>query len=243
MRTQGKGEKLAGLQYYFPIARHFLAARHFLMVPLLIILVLLPGVRIGSSAAPTLVGACHIGGKCLSIERTLPNSSLLRAESGVLHQPANLMLPVEVSGVQELGAATVMVTFQANRLAAAQCQPNPAFDVSMCNPAFDRDGDGQPDTVRFSVISVSGLTAESALSLATITWRPAAPFTDTITTTLELAVSTFTDASGTALAVSTENGQVTILPPHVVFLPCVMKTSPLQSGGGLEGGAIRRSVK
>ncbi len=176
---------------------------HFLMV--LGILVLLPGATSALSAGP----------------------ALLRAESGVLRQgggPASLALPVEVSGVQELGAVTVVVAYEADRLAVAHCQPNPVFDVGVCNPAWDQDSNGYPDAVRFSVVSVSGLSAvEDALSLATITWEPAAPFTNTVTSTLELTVSTFTDVGGVPMGVSTENGQVTILPPYFVFLPCVLR--------------------
>jgi hypothetical protein len=127
--------------------------------------------------------------------------------------------------VQGLGAATVVVGYDPAVLGVAGCQPNPEFDLGLCNPQFDRDADGEPDAVRFNVVSLGGLSAvdDVPLNLADITWAVAGrPEVGTVST-LEVEVLTFDRWDATPITVAAENGQVTVVAgaAHMVFLPLV----------------------
>ncbi len=142
------------------------------------------------------------------------DGAVVRAGSGVILQDeGTITLPVEAIGVQNLGAATVMVGHDPAVLRVAGCQRDPAFDLGLCNPQFDRDDDGLPDAVRFNVVSLEGLSAveEAPLNLADITWAVVGePDVGTVTT-LEVEVLTFSDSGTIPISVSAENGQVSVV--------------------------------
>ncbi len=146
--------------------------------------------------------------------RAVLDGAVVRAGSGVILQDGGtITLPVEAIGVQNLGAATVMVGHDPTVLRVAGCQRDPAFDFGMCNPQFDRDDDGLPDAVRFNVVSLEGLSTveEAPLNLADITWTVVGePDVGTVTT-LEVEVLTFSDSGTIPISVSAENGQVTVV--------------------------------
>ena len=127
--------------------------------------------------------------------------------------------------MQGLGAATVVVGYDPAVLEVAGCRPNPEFDLGLCNPQFDRDEDGEPDAVRFNVVSLEGLSAadDAPLNLADITWAVVGrPEVGTVST-LEVEVLTFDAWDATPIDVSAENGQVTVVAGalHMVFLPLI----------------------
>ena len=137
--------------------------------------------------------------------------AVVRAGSGaVVQSGGTITLPVEATQVQNLGATTVVVGYDPAVLTVAGCQRNRAFDVGLCNTAFDRDDDGTPDAVRFNLISLDGLSAPDGdpLSLADIAWTVAGGPDPGTTITLEVEVPTFTDTDGFPISVSAENGQV-----------------------------------
>jgi hypothetical protein len=82
-------------------------------------------------------------------------------------------LPVNVSNVQNLGAATVAVGYDPARVVPVLCRRGPAFSSGLCNLQFDQSGDGVTDVVRFSVISLEGITVAvtSQLPMVSITWQ------------------------------------------------------------------------
>lgn len=55
--------------------------------------------------------------------------------------------PITVAGVENLGAASVLVGYDPARLKPVAWQRGPAFDVGARNLAYDRDGDGTADAV------------------------------------------------------------------------------------------------
>ncbi len=148
----------------------------------------------------------------IAAQEPASDGAVVRAGSGVILPPGGTVtLPVEAIGVQNLGAATVMVGYDPAVLSVAGCQRNPEFDLGMCNQEFDRDDDGVPDAVRFNVLSIEGLSAteEVPLNLTDITWAVVGEPCN-ITSTLEVEVLTFTDPDAIPISVSAENGQVTV---------------------------------
>ncbi len=141
---------------------------------------------------------------------------VVRAAGGSLPSGSpgpELALPVEVIGVQGLGAASILVGYDPTRIRPIACQRGPAFDVGVCNLDYDRDSDGTPDAVLFAVLSLYGVSAEGAAPLALITWQAVAAVEAARSTILAVAVRTFTDADGRPLPYTTEDGQITLLPP------------------------------
>ena len=141
------------------------------------------------------------------------DGAVVRAGSGAILPPGGTVtLPVEAIGVQNLGAATVMVGYDPAVLSVTGCQCNPAFETwRWCNTQFDRDEDGEPDAVRFNMLSWDGLSAGEGvpLNLADITWAVVGEPCN-ITSTLEVEVLTFADPLAIPISRSAENGQVMI---------------------------------
>jgi hypothetical protein len=124
---------------------------------------------------------------------------------------APITLPIQVTSVQRLGAATVEVAFDPALLRATDCQRNLIFDVGLCNIAVDRNTDGTPDAVFFNVVSLNGVSAgENPVALVQITWAAVETAHVALTTTLNVTVTTFTDPDATPLAVTAANGQITL---------------------------------
>jgi len=179
-------------------------------------------VALGVGLVLTLSGALNLQSAICNLQ-SLP---VVRAGSGsILQDGGTVTLPVEALGVQDLGAATVVVGYDPAVLEVAGCRPNPEFDLGLCNPEFDRDEDGEPDAARFNVVSLEGLSAavDVPLNLADITWAVAGrPDAGTVTT-LEIEVLTFDRWDATPIPALAENGQVTVVAgaAHTVFLPLV----------------------
>lgn len=138
--------------------------------------------------------------------------AVVRAQSGVMQAYGDsVTLPVEVTEVVGLGAATIVAGFDPMMLTAADCARNPAFDVGLCNIGYDRDGDGVTDAVLFNVISLEGVSTGggAAVTLVEITWV-AGPQAGAGATTVDVAVQTFADTDAQPLAVRSESGQITL---------------------------------
>ena len=119
-----------------------------------------------------------------------------------------------MTDVQKLGAASVLVGYDPASLKPVACQRGPAFDVGVCNRNYDRNGDGTPDAVLFSVLSLNGVsTTGTAAPLVNITWQAVAAVPDERTTALTVEVRTFTDTDAQPLTYTTQDGQITLLPP------------------------------
>ena len=142
---------------------------------------------------------------------------LVAAASGSLTSGApgpSAVLPVTVTDVQKLGAASVLVGYDPASLKPVACQRGPAFDVGVCNRTYDRDGDGTADAVLFAVLSLNGVsTTGTAAPLVNITWQAVAAVPDERTTALTVEVRTFTDTDARPLTYTTQDGQITLLPP------------------------------
>ena len=142
---------------------------------------------------------------------------LVAAASGSLTTGApgpSAVFPVTVTDVQKLGAASVLVGYDPASLKPVACQRGPAFDVGVCNRTYDRDGDGTADAVLFAVLSLNGVsTTGTAVPLANITWQAVAAVQDERATVLTVEVRTFTDTDGRPLTYTTQDGQITLLPP------------------------------
>jgi hypothetical protein len=159
---------------------------------------------------------------------------LVAAASGSLTSGApgpSAVLPITVTDVQKLGAASVLVGYDPASLKPVACQRGPAFDVGVCNRTYDRDGDGTADAVLFAVLSLNGVSATgTAVPLANITWQAVAAVQDERVTVLTVEVRTFTDADGRPLEHTAQDGQITLLPPlppptiRRTHLPLVLRT-------------------
>ena len=119
-------------------------------------------------------------------------------------------VPVEVLDVVGLGATTVMVTYDNRVLNVANCRRGGAFDLGLCNPALDRDEDGQPDTTRFNAVALEGVSARSnqpiVLALIDFTFvdRPALGSA----VPLGVEIETFTDVDGVPMIVGGQSGEI-----------------------------------
>jgi hypothetical protein len=159
---------------------------------------------------------------------------IVAAGSGSLASGApgpSAAVPVTVADVQKLGAATVVVGYDPASLKPVACQRGPAFDVGVCNRAYDRNGDGTADAVLFAVLSLNGVSATGqGVPLANISWQAVAAVQDDRVTNLAVEVRTFTDTDGWELAFTTQDGQITLLPPlpatiQRTYLPLVSRGS------------------
>jgi hypothetical protein len=158
--------------------------------------------------------------------------AVVAAASGSLTSGApgpSAILPITVTGVQNLGAASVLVGYDPASLKPVACQRGPALDVGVCNRSYDRDGDGTADAVLFAVLSLNGVSATgTAVPLANITWQAIAAVEDAKVTALTVEVRTFTNTDGVPMTYTTQDGQITLLPPVVVqerktYLPLVSR--------------------
>lgn len=127
-----------------------------------------------------------------------------------------IALPVEVLNVQNLGAATVVVSYDPAVLAVNDCRRGSAFDYGICNTEYDQDGGGVSDAVLFNVNALSGVTAtaEIPVTLVDLVWE-LGESEPGVTSTLELEVRTFTDVEGVPISVSPQNGQIAVIAEQV----------------------------
>ena len=104
------------------------------------------------------------------------NGAIVQAGSGVVQSPGKpVVLPVTVANVQKLGATTVLVSYDPASVTVASCQRNTAFDVGLCNAAYDRNADGTADAVLFNLVSLQGVSAgETPVVLVNVAWQAAA---------------------------------------------------------------------
>ncbi len=158
-------------------------------------------------------------------------TALVQAANGTLLVPGPAVaLPIQVTNVQKLGAATVLVTYDPASVKAAACQRNTAFDVGLCNTAYDRNADGTADAVLFNVVSLQGVSAgETPVALVNITWQAASGVQPPAYADLGVQVQTFADVDANPLAVTAQGGRITIeigsppAPTYTLFLPLVSR--------------------
>lgn len=158
--------------------------------------------------------------------------ALIQAASGTLFVPGPAVaLPIQAINVQLFGAATVLITYDPASVKPIACQRGAAFDVGLCNTAYDRNADGTADAVLFNVVSLQGVSAgETPVPLVSITWQAAASVQPPAVADLSLQVQTFTDINANPLAITTQDGRITIqvgtAPPQkfYLYLPVVMRS-------------------
>ena len=108
------------------------------------------------------------------LQSTAAETPLVHAVAGNLTSGApgpTVVLPVQVTNVQGLGAAAVLVDYNPASIKAVGCQRNVLFDIGVCNSAYDRNGDGTPDAV-FSSEAPAGASVRIA-ALYGGAWRVA----------------------------------------------------------------------
>jgi hypothetical protein len=143
---------------------------------------------------------------------TAANAVVLAADGTLLAPGPAVSLPVQVKDVQQLGAATVLVSYDPAQVQATACQRSAGFDIGLCNIHYDRDHDGVADGVLFNAVSIQGVTAGAApVALANITWQAAAGVQPPASAVLAVQVQTFTDVNANPLAVTPQDGHLTIL--------------------------------
>ena len=178
-------------------------------------------------AVVMLAGALVLGvplGAAPPLARAAPAAALVQAANGTLFVPGPAVtLPIQVTNTPQLGAATVLITYDPASVRPAACRRNTAFDVGLCNTAYDRNADGTADAVLFNVVSLQGVSAGvTPVTLVDITWQATAGVQPPAYTDLGVQVETFTDVNATPLAVSTQGGRITIevgiTPPQKVYL-------------------------
>jgi len=165
-------------------------------------------------------------------------SALVQASDGnVMYPGSAVSLPVTVSNVQQLGATTITLGYDPNVLHPTTCQRNPVFEVGLCNLELDRDGNGEPDAVRFNVVSLEGVDvpADNPLFLVEISWEGVGMPGSGNESVLEVQVETFTDIDALPLDVTAENGLITIIPavtpsPTPTPTSTATPTPPISSG-------------
>lgn len=185
--------------------------------------------------AVVLVAATLIFGAPLSAAPPLPGATpaaaAVQAANGTLFVPGPAVaLPVQVTNVQQCGAATVLVVYDPASVQPIACQRGTAFDVGLCNIAYDRNADGTADAVLFNVVSLEGVSAgETPVTLVDITWKAAAGVQPPAHADLGVQVETFTDVNAVPLAVTAQGGRITIevgtTPPQkfYLYLPVVAR--------------------
>ncbi len=151
------------------------------------------------------------------------DSAVVRAGSDSIPPgETSVTLPVEVSNVQNLGAATVIVSYDPAALAVNDCRRGSAFNFGLCNTEY------APDAVRFNVNAVSGVTttAETPVTLVELTWE----LTDSepgVTSTVEVTILTFTDVDSVPIAVAPEDGQISVIAQKVTIDAIMMVAANL----------------
>ncbi|MBX2997480.1 MAG: hypothetical protein KF893_03135 [Caldilineaceae bacterium] len=157
---------------------------------------------------PTLPGS----GPALLIDATV--NPVVQADSGALPvRDGNVILPITVTDVKNLGAVTAVVGYDPALLKPLECRRNTLFSTGLCNLSLDRDKDGTPDAVSFNPISLEGINVDAGnrLTLVQITWQAAGSPTVGSTTPLSLTVESFADAEGIPLHVTAVSGMITFV--------------------------------
>ncbi len=199
--------------------RRSLTCTCMLSLTLLLVIALRGGRSVSAAAVPPLPD-------------TAPRlAALVEAANGVVLVPGSpVSLPVQVRDVSKLGAATVLVAYDPAILKAAACQRNAAFDVGLCNTAHDRNADGIADAVLFNIVSIQGVSAgETPVMLVNIAWEAAAGVQPPASASLDVQVQTFTDTSGSPMAVTAQDGQIIIkagptpVPRRHIYLPLALR--------------------
>ncbi len=118
-----------------------------------------------------------------------------------------ISVPVDAFVSPELlGAATIEVDFDPAVLDATGCTTGGGFDSGLCNAEFDNDGT-PPDSARFTVASISGLTGN--IHLADITFQAIGQPGDS--SALDVRIIVFADEDGIAITpVADQDGQIDI---------------------------------
>jgi uncharacterized repeat protein (TIGR01451 family) len=134
-------------------------------------------------------------------------TAIVRTGSARVAPGASVTIPVQAIGVPlpGLGAATIEIRYDPAILDATACSVNTTSFSGVCNPNYDNDG-VNPDSVRFTVASVSGASGDSLLANVTFLAKGAAGSSSA----LDVVIVTFTDPSGNPIPAKDEDGQVTL---------------------------------
>ncbi len=125
------------------------------------------------------------------------------------------VFPVNVSNVQNLGAATVMVAYDPALVVPVNCQRNPVFPSGLCNWQDEPSERCPASTVCFNVLAsfdeAVSVAADAQLPMVSITWQATGMASLSSSTTLSVTVDTFADAQSIAMPVSAQNGVITFV--------------------------------
>lgn len=191
-----------------------LKLKHLFAALPVIVCFLLPGAAVLARSALVSERLPDASAGVAGLFRTPHTSAIVSQESGELPLGgATRVLAVNVSDVQNLGAATVRVAYDPAQIIPVAYQRNPAFPTGFHNLHFDQNGDGTADTVRFNVISTDGISATAGVQLpmAAITWQTTGTATLAASTILSVTVDTFADARGIAMPVAAQSGVITFV--------------------------------
>ena len=127
---------------------------------------------------------------------------------------------VNVSNVQNLGAATVRVAYDPALVVPVNCQRNPVFPSGLCNWQDEPSERCPASTVCFNVLAsfdeAVSVAADAQLPMVSITWQTTGTATLASSTTLSVTVLSFYDMTALPLPVSAQNGVITFVAPPTV---------------------------
>jgi hypothetical protein len=125
----------------------------------------------------------------------------------------SVTLPVNVTGVTNLGALTAILGYDSLVVTPVQCRINrSAFDLGLCNLGYDRDQDGRPDAIRFNATALYGVTVPPGASspIVEVSWQTTGTATVGAVTQLTLTVVNFDDSAALPLAFTPQDGNLLI---------------------------------
>jgi hypothetical protein len=125
----------------------------------------------------------------------------------------SVTLPVNVTGVTNLGALTAILGYDSLVVTPVQCRINrSAFDLGLCNLNYDRDQDGRSDAIRFNATALYGVTVPPGASspIVEVSWQTTGTATVGAVTPLTLTVVNFDDSAALPLAFSSQDGNLLI---------------------------------
>jgi hypothetical protein len=167
--------------------------------------------------------SCPVLGSSWRIPYALPLADATLSSASAQGTPGSILaIPIttDLPAGSLLGASTVEVRFDPAVVKPTGCtlDPDAHFDTKVCNLAYDNNG-VNPDVVRFSMISSSGVSGHQIL--ANITFQLIG--TRGSSSPLALTAVTFADVSGSPISAVSQNGQISIPTSTFTYLPLTVK--------------------
>ena len=180
-----------------------------------------------TALALALLGAALVTAPAPAGAAQVQTVALVRNGSGTIPSTGgSVVLPLEVLDVASLGAATVLINYDSTVISATHYTRGAAFDVLVPYLSYDGDGDGRPDAVYLAAVSLLGVTTTAGIpvNVASLTWTLLGTPDPGVTITLALSVTNFAEnLGGEPIPVSTQDGQILIVPGYKVHLPVIIR--------------------